>query len=381
MRQENFEIWLRSIHLTAKGAHMQDGAISTRVANCKRVEKYEGNLDVHLATDSAAQLLERLNFSAKEKVPKHRIPIDGNLYKGSATLKTAVNLYKQFHEAWPPEAQSQPLATLRQVVGDSSPIISPGAWPKWAQPTDSEALTLAKVVIPYVRFLNPDIIAAIVHDNELRREEWSKALDIRGIKSEAYLWERGACAFPGVRRYAGSEEIARYRGHGKNEDITLCQALRLDDNDCPKQIWSFTFRFKPFQKQGPKGYALAHLADHKSHGNRFGLDFDVAEERDESDLFGLYSCPTNTVFIPTSMIKPTDFGGPLRNLLMRRAEQLYGKHCQLLPDWLHVRPSQSPAWEIEEFKWGEPVGGTEGVQAFLEYRRKMLSKLFGAKQE
>jgi len=166
-----------------------------------------------------------------------------------------------------------------------------------------------------VRFLNPEIVAAIVEDNEQHRDEWSKELKSRGVNPDSYLWERSSCAFPGVRRYAGSREIAVHHGHAKNDDASFEQALRLDDNDFPKQIWSFTFRRKQFSKSGPKGYALAHLADHKNYTNRFNLDFNVVDGCSQSNLFGLFTCPSNTVFIPTAMIKPTDFGELLRNLL------------------------------------------------------------------
>jgi hypothetical protein len=332
-----------------------------------------------------AGLLVRLTYSAndqRDRLPlKHRVPIDGNFRTGSATLKAAVNLYKQFYEAWLPGAPSQTSRETHPPVAERSPKTKAPAqaWPIWQQPTESEALSLGKMVIPYVRFLNPEIVAAIVKDNELHRAEWGNQLNARGINPCAYLWDRSACAFPGVRRYAGRREIALYRGHAKNDETKIEQALRLDDNDFPKHIWSFTFLHKKFPKQGPKGYALAHLADHKSHGNRFKLDFSVVDDgRSQSALFGLYSCPTNTVFVPTSMIKPTDFGVQLRNLLLRRAEHLYGAHCNILPDWLKVRPAPSDAWALERFAWADPVGDTAGILRFLDYRGKLLAELFKA---
>lgn len=384
MRQIEFETWLCHSYMCDSGSAMAKAAIATRIANCKRVERFEGDLDQHASADAMAGLISRLNYSMDDQrqgvTLRHRVPIDGDLRTASATLKSAVKLYKRFCEAWP---SGSPRLSSRAIPppvpgGGPKPKTLPHAWPTWPQPTGAEALLLAKIVMPYVRFLNPEIVAAIVKDNELYREEWSNELKARGINPEAYLWERSACAFPGVRRYAGGHEIALYRGHAKNDNTKLEQALRLDDNDCPKHIWSFTFRHKQFPKHGPQGYALAHLADHKSHNNRFELDFDVVDGRPQSALFGLYSCPTNAVFIPTSMIKPTDFGVQLRNLLLRRAEYLYGAHCSVLPDWLRVRPAPSDAWALEEFAWADPVGETAGVKAFLDYRGKLLSRLFGA---
>jgi hypothetical protein len=361
---------------------MDVATITARIANCERVELFEGDLDQHAVADGMAGLLARLKYSMddqrKNQPLGHLVPIDGDLRTGSATLKSAVNLYRQFYKALPLGAPTTTCQEIQPSVptGNPKPKTLSRNWPIWPQPTESEALSLAKIVMPYVRFINPEIIAAIVQDNEKHREEWSNKLKARGINPEAYLWEQSACAFPGVRRHAGSREIGLYRGHAKNDETKFEQALCVDDNDYPKQIWSFTFLRKPFPKHGPKGYALAHLADHKKHGNRFKLDFDVVDEGCQSDLFGLYSCPTNTVFIPTAMIKPTDFGEQLRNLLLRRAEQLYGDH--ILPKWLSVRPAPSDAWELEKFAWAEPVGAMDGVAAFLDYRGKMLIGLFGS---
>ena len=191
----------------------------------------------------------------------------------------------------------------------------------------------------------------------------------------AYLWERSPCAFPGVRRYAGSREIDGYRGHTQLDSAQL-GALALDDNDYPKQIWSFVFRSKQFSKFGPEGYSLAHLADHKDHNNRFAQDFEVAEVENRSRfLYGLYTCPTNTVYIPSSLIKPTDFAGTIRGLLMRRAEDLYGEFCNLLPDFLRIPKSVSPDWAVDQFSWADPVGTTNHIEAFLEFRNDRMTKL------
>ncbi len=57
---------------------------------------------------------------------------------------------------------------------------------------------------------------------------------------------------------------------------------------------------------------------------------------DVRPLFGLYTCPSNTVYIPLSLIKPTDFVGTIRALLIRRAQQLYGEFCNILPPFLRI---------------------------------------------
>jgi hypothetical protein len=178
-----------------------------------------------------------------------------------------------------------------------------------------------------------------------------------------------------VRRYAGSREIAAYRGHTRLDENQSSNALALDDNDYPKQLWSFVFRGSQFSKFGPQGYALAHLADHKEHGNRFGQDFEVTDGGETHALFGLYTCPSNTVYIPLSLIKPTDFVGTLRTLLVRRAQQLYGEFCEILPPFLRIPDDRFAEWNVNEFRWVDPVGTTTHIQSFLAFRRDRLAKL------
>ena len=232
---------------------------------------------------------------------------------------------------------------------------------------------LAQLVTRFIRFLHPTIIAAIVRDNEDHREEWTAKLRTRGVNPELYLWPRCACVFPGVRRHAGGKEIATFRARTQGQ---LDQALRLDDNTYPKHLWSFVFRSRPFQNQGPAGYALAHLADHKDYKNRSASEFASAEDTAQpTRLFGLFTTATNSVYVPTSLLRPTDFAGPLRNLLQRRADELYGSLGQLLPAGFKIRPAPSEEWDLKAFHWSEPVGSTQHVSSFLDFRRREMGKL------
>lgn len=387
MRTSEFRDWLRHGHIGKQGSALGETTIAARIANCETVDRCEGNLDQHAESDGMVDLLLRLTYSTEDQQrgirPRHRVPIDGDLRTGSATLKSAVKLYKQFCITWPTGTPQPAFPEVPHLPVNGKPKSKPpsGTWPAWPQPTESEVLALARVLMPYVRFLNPEIVAAIVEDNERHEQEWSDGFRGLGINPEAYLWKRSSCAFPGVRRYAGSREVAMYRGHLNEKGARVEQALRLDDNDCPKHVWSFTLRGKEFQKHGPIGYSLAHLADHKSHGNRFEHDFKVVDGANRTELFGLYSCPTNAAFIPTAMIKPTDFAGPMRNLLLRRAQALYGAHCRIVPEWLQVCPATSDQWQLDRFTWAEPVGDSKGVVGFLDFRNTMLRKLLARPSE
>ena len=251
-------------------------------------------------------------------------------------------------------------------------------WPQWDLPADDQLLQLAKIVIPYIRFLHPDIIRMVVKDNESHREDWSDRLRQRGIDPILYFWPYSPCAFPGVRRHAGSTEIAQHRGRIQTA-AGLQNALRLDDNDYPKHIWSFVFRRKPFQKTGPSGYSLAHLVDHKNYGNRGQEELEnLGDDGFALTYFGLYTSVTNTVYMPNGLIRPMDFSFLLRNLIQRRANAIYGDFCQLLPPDLSFRTNHVDAWSLGAFAWREPVGTPDHVQAFLSYRCKRMEELFDA---
>ena len=372
MKTAEFEDWLT----THKG--YGTGTVRSRVANCKRVEEfYPKGLDNLYAEGAFDKLIAEFNYSTDDKAHKrpqrHMVPINGNnIREGSATYKAALGLYKKFLDSAVP---GKPLSTTPKTP----PIdLAPRAadWPKWDEPSDAECLHLAKVLAPYVRFLHPDIVRALVVDNEKMRTKWREGLRARGVDPDVYLWSASPCAFPGVRRYAGSAEIARYRGHKEAGKDLPPGALRLDDNDFPKHLWSFVLRGKPFQKFGPEGYSLAHLADHKVHQNRAAEDFKLQDAvAIEGRLFGLYTCPTNTAYVPRSLLKPTDFNSSIRGLLIRRAHDLYGSFCSIVPPFMEVRPNTDPDWDTSQFTWSEPVGDMTHVAEFLTFRAKQLTAL------
>jgi hypothetical protein len=79
-----------------------------------------------------------------------------------------------------------------------------------------------------------------------------------------------------------------------------------------------------------------------------------------------------------SLIKPTDFVGTIRALLVRRAQELYGTFCNILPPFLRIPENSSSEWNVNEFKWSEPVGTMKHIPSFLDFRRVRLEKLINA---
>ena len=367
-----FEAWLDA------GRGLDARTIGSRIRNCERVEQYEGDLDSQFDNDGLASLLERLTYSTEDatnrRSPKHKVPINGNVRTGTATLKTAVTLYREFRNSSDLGLADRPRTRpVRQRAAGRR--TASGSWPDWGQPTDETLLGLAQALTPLVRFLKPEIVAAVAEDTRRHASEWSLRFRECGIDPAIYLWNGSPCAFPGVRRHAGSKEIAEFRRQSP-QDTPPPHCLALDDNDYPKHLWAFVFTGKPFRKKGPDGYQLGHLVDHKEHGNRWREELRfMGEEREPPLLFGLFTSAANTAYFPTAFLRPTDFSFHLRSLVQRRVQHLYADVCRVLPSGLELKPGIDPSWEPERFHWSPPVGETTQVLAFLEYRRGRIDEL------
>src|SRR5437870_1169360 len=99
MRPE-FQQWLRQCP-TISLAPERDA-----LARCRRVEKFEGDLDQHFATDQMATLLARLKYSREDErsglPPRHSITFSegANIKEGtdSLALAAAIRLYLRFSD-------------------------------------------------------------------------------------------------------------------------------------------------------------------------------------------------------------------------------------------------------------------------------------------
>ena len=97
MQEQAFRKWLRDV----KG--LKETVVASRLSNCRRVEQHKGDLDAHWDTDGLSALLRQFEYSKEDqrsdRPPKHNITIDGNVYTGTATLKQAIGLYREFLDA------------------------------------------------------------------------------------------------------------------------------------------------------------------------------------------------------------------------------------------------------------------------------------------
>jgi hypothetical protein len=386
MREGEFRRWLEHDYVSKSGEALSPTTINTQLSVCRRIETHEGDLDDHYRRDGMADLIARFQYSKREsragRVVRHHIPLAGaDIYSNTAFFRHTVQLYLQYCRSPHPgtttrtvEARTRPAAHRTSDVAGRDRSV-------WETPSEADLLHFARLVTPYVRFLAPVLVSAIVEDNEAHRVEWGLRLGAAGIDPELYLWERCATVFPGVRRRGGSE-MARQHQRLEADEARQRHAFWLDDNRYPRMTWSLALRGNKSGLRTP-GYQLAHLADHKPFGNRADEEAtgdlaDAEHARLESDgIPGLFTSAANVVFVPQALLKATDAPGPLRRLMQRRAQKLF-RTCRLLPPPLELRLPDSPEWEDEAFDWPETSGEARNIPALLEFRARELERLFMA---
>jgi len=96
MKKDEFKEWLQ-IRFSDKKT-----TVSNRISNCKNVEKYYGDLGTHFIKNKCSSIMGELKYTIEDerarKPQRHKVPINGKIRTGSATLKQAVKLYVEFRE-------------------------------------------------------------------------------------------------------------------------------------------------------------------------------------------------------------------------------------------------------------------------------------------
>ena len=97
MKEKEFMNWM----VNSDG--LSNPTAMSRLSNCRRVCEFEGNLDEHYEKDGCRGLLLRLDYTKLDEqacLPaRHSIPIDGNIYNGTATFRQAVRKYIAFRDS------------------------------------------------------------------------------------------------------------------------------------------------------------------------------------------------------------------------------------------------------------------------------------------
>lgn len=112
MNKDLFYNWLKSFK------KLDSTTSNTRSSNCLRIEKFYGDLDEQYTADRCVSLIEQLTYTTTDKKlgnkPKHNIPIDGDIYNGTHTLKAALKLYIEFRD----NKMIEELKTVADVEAD-----------------------------------------------------------------------------------------------------------------------------------------------------------------------------------------------------------------------------------------------------------------------
>jgi hypothetical protein len=95
MRDSDFAKWLRDVYKTGKGTSLEERPQGDAISRCRRVERYEGDLDKNFLQDNLKRILSRLECPSGITT-RHDIPINGNPKTGTSSLKNAITLYRSF---------------------------------------------------------------------------------------------------------------------------------------------------------------------------------------------------------------------------------------------------------------------------------------------
>lgn len=95
MQIDFFRDWLRT------NKSYPEQVISSRISDCKRVEKYYGDLDKIIEESGQSWLIQELSYSTQNERDeiKPKIEIKGVVKNSYATMKKSVRLYFEMYEA------------------------------------------------------------------------------------------------------------------------------------------------------------------------------------------------------------------------------------------------------------------------------------------
>lgn len=163
MREKEFVSWL-----TQNG--MKDNSAGSRLKNCLRICKYEGDLDVHYERDRCRELMSRLKYSRDDEFrdlpTRHNVPISGDVYNGTATLRAALKQYIIFRNSQSGEPEAEIPTVSRRRPAD----------PEHVRRNIDAADSAAKLMSVCMNRLSPE--------------------DLRQLADRAFCRENFHCDFP-----------------------------------------------------------------------------------------------------------------------------------------------------------------------------------------
>jgi hypothetical protein len=323
-------------------------------------------------------LIERLQYSSSDqnnaRAAKHRIPINGNIYNGTATFRSAVNLYFNFKKDNNTSSKLSRETIIRrkkQVYRNSRKAII------GSENIDTPENKISKfefdiclILAQLCHHIHPKIIQAIQAKN-LKQYDYFKELFGKYINADDYLFEGSACVFPGVRRYiSGQGTKKRYNSEYK---------AIIDDNSFPRHLWCFlvnnkTYNGPNWKESGLNQFELAHIFTHKKSELNFEKQFFRNLDAQTQPL-GDFTCACNIVLLPKGTVRPTDNSENIKAIFYQRYIELYGESTlQGRKDFIS---NKVPAW-YSKIKWNEPFCPSkweEKVDSLLKYRTQRIKQL------
>ena len=138
MQEVDFEHWLR----TTK--RYGSAVTSNGLSRCRRVERYEGDLDDFYRADRMESLLSRLAYSSEDEAyqrpPRHAVPITegANVRNGTASIANAVRLYRQYLEGSTIQSRPTSSETSTDRIRSANPRTITATWPAWTEPANHD---------------------------------------------------------------------------------------------------------------------------------------------------------------------------------------------------------------------------------------------------
>lgn len=357
----------------------------SRVSNCNRIEEYAGNLDEHYRKDQGASLISKLTYSSDDqraqRPARHNIPIDGNIYNGTATLKQAAKLYFDFKSGDSCAEGKTGNVTIRRQgrTLEQTPRepVQPGeVLPRRTQ-TDAPVnkikdfeKDICKILAQLCHHIHPQIIKKI---QQVNQDEYTYFQEIfhEVVETDNYLFPGSACVFPGVRRYVSGKGV-------KNQYNQEYRAI-IDDNTFPRHLWCYLVNNKNYngpnwKETGLNQFELAHIFTHKTSELDFEKQF-FDNYNDKIDPHGEFTCGCNVVLLPKGTVRPTDNSAVIKAIFYQRYIKLYG--VEPLNGRSGFKKSKVPDW-YQELKWNDPFcppDWVEKIENLMRYRKIRITQI------
>ncbi|AZZ37456.1 hypothetical protein CIK05_11850 [Bdellovibrio sp. qaytius] len=248
-------------------------------------------------------------------------------------------------------------------------------WPTWDQPDDKQMHEALKGITPFIQFIHPNVIEQVVAHNSKIANLVTQMAD-QGIPVDRYFWDQSPCLFPGIRRFVGQSDDIYKRKVVPASGRAEFQAIYIDDNSYPKELWSYICRGTKFQKKNPEGYEFAHFFIHKAE-SEIGIQHELlGAEKYNSTISGFFTSAAGSAYIPKSLARVTDLNLKARKLIQLKCVEIYGSVCKVLPPGVELK-IESDDWKTADFEWAKFTGESvdSRVQDFLRFRESELERL------